>query len=348
MLHLKFLDNFMNYKLFGINFKIADLNIRSKYSYTKKRISEFLIELSKYFSELVIISTCNRTELYLLSKINNLEILKIIKEKLNIQDNDIKYFYFIEGIDVIIHLFRLASGIESQIVGENEILHQVKESYLLSKELGLTGNNFNRLFQKAIEVGKLVRTKTDISKGNISIASVVFNMIGDYFNKKILIIGTGKVSELLVNYLKGKEVDVTVISNKNYEKALELAKIVNGKAGNFDILKEKLRESDFVISATSSPHYILKENDIVEIMKNREKELVIFDLACPCDVEPSIKKLKNVCLFNLDDIHIIMDSNYKKRLLEIPKVEKIIYEEIEKLCKVKELKRLELEPAQAI
>ncbi len=317
--------------LFGISHRTSPVRVREKYTLTKKKITEFLKEISRYnlISELVVLVTCNRFEVYVVTGDLD-DTIKIFIEKLQVVSDDLKYFYSLENKSVVEHLFKVSCGLDSQVIGENEILGQVKDAYFLAKELGLTKKVFNKLFQKAIQVGKYARTKTEISSGNISVVSVVMKMIEKIFstieNKKIVVISTGKIGELLSKYLINKNVRTVFVANKNYERAIELAKKVSGKAIKFDKLSEEIKDADIIISATSSPHFVLKREDISRITKNK---LIIFDLAVPRDVEPSIKNLESITLYDLDDINVIIEENYEKKLQEAHKAKLIIEEKTE-------------------
>jgi len=215
-------------------------------------------------------------------------------------------------------------------------LHQVKEAYNIAKTQETTEKYMNMIFQNAIAIGKLVRTKTEISKGSISIGKIIISMIEEIEKKKIIIIGTGKICEKIIKHLKEKSIKATILSNKNYEKAKELADIINGEAKELRYLEEEIKKADIIISATSAPHTIIKKDDI-EKNKEKDKELIIFDLAVPRDVSPEVRKIKDVILFDLEDINIEITNNYQKRKVEVIKAEQIIEREIKKIWEKKKL-----------
>ncbi|MCM8784940.1 MAG: glutamyl-tRNA reductase [Candidatus Omnitrophica bacterium] len=328
----------MNFGLVGISHKTAPLEIRERYSFTKKKVSDILSKyiLNETIDEIVILSTCNRTEVYITTDMVN-RALKSLCDELQIKKEDLHYFYFLQDKYVVKHLFSVASGLDSQIIGENQILGQVKNAYFIAKGIGTTKKHLNKLFHKAIEVGKIIRTKTKISEGNISIVSVALKLIErlceDIERKKILIIGTGKISELMVEYLKKKGIYGVFVANRTYEKAVKLAEKINGKAVRFDNLINEIKDTDIIISATASPHLILKKDTIQDLIKYRGKPLYIIDLALPRDVDPDIKNINNVILCNLDDINLVIMENYTKKLKEAEKAKKIIEEEVEKFWK---------------
>lgn len=360
------MKNFMNVILLGTSHKTAPLKVREKYSFSKKRVCEaYRLLCNEVIREAVILSTCNRTEIYATTPARQdlaggdspEKVREFLCNALRITNYELQYFYFLEDADVIRHLFQVSSGLDSQIVGESQILGQVRNAYFQAKESGMTGKYLNKLFQKAIEVGKIVREKTKISEGNISIGSVALKMIenlwGSLKGKKILIIGTGKIGELVTKYLADRGIAGTFVANRTYEKAKELAEKINGKAVRFNFLRDEIRATDVIISATASPHLILEKEIIQEIIEFRKEPLYIMDLALPRDVDPEIKDINNVFLYNLDDLNLIIKENYKKRMKEAKKVEKIIEEEIGEFwrCLNKPLitekeQRLKLAPAQ--
>lgn len=325
----------MNYILLGTSYKTAPVEIREKYSFSKKQLVNTLSEffMIDIIDEIVILSTCNRSEVYVVSEYVY-EVKKLLEYKLRILNDDLKYFYFLKNIDVMKHLFCVSSGLDSQVIGENQILSQVKDAYFQARETKTISKYLNILFQQAFRVGKLVRQKTEISKGNISVATIALKLLEKQYstlkNKKILIIGTGKISQLVLNYMLDKKINVVFVANRTYQKAVELANMISGKAVMFDKLKDELKNTDIVISATSSPHLILKKEIVKEVMKHRSSPLCIVDLAIPRDVDPEIKNVKNVVLYNLDDLNIIIENNYKKRMIEAQKAQYIVETEVEK------------------
>jgi len=349
--------NFMNVILLGTSYKIAPLKVRERYSFSKKQLAQtYRLLYNEVIRETVILSTCNRTEIYATTDYLG-EVREFLCEELRITNYELQYFYFLENEDVIKHLFRVAGGLDSQVVGESQILGQVRNAYFQAKELGITGEYLNKLFQKAIEVGKIVREKTKISEGNVSIGSVALKMIenlwGNLKGKKILIIGTGKIGELIAKYLVDRGIAGTFVANRTYEKAKELAEKINGKAVRFNFLRDEIRVTDVIISATASPHLILGKEMVQEIMESREKPLYIMDLALPRDVDPESKNINNVFLYNLDDLNLIVEENYKKRMKEGKKAERIIEKEagefwqcLNKLLITDKERRLGLVPAQ--
>ncbi|MFH1957999.1 MAG: glutamyl-tRNA reductase [bacterium] len=352
----------MNFILLGISHKTAPVKVRERYSFSKKRLSETLIRLSrnKMIDEVVLLCTCNRTEIYAntlarrdlaggdftdaAKKSLYSELRRACRQAgttnyptTSLRAGELQYFYFLQNKDVIKHLFRVGAGLDSQVIGESQILGQVKNAYFHAKELGTTGKYFYKLFQKAIEAGKIVHRTTKISEGNISIGTVALrmaeNLLGTLNGKKILIIGTGKTGELAAKYLADRGISGSFVANRTHEKAIELAAKIGGRAVGFNNLKNEIKDTDIIISATASPHLILKKEMIREIMSLRRKPLCLMDLALPRDIDPEIKCINNVSLCNLDDFNLIIEENYRKRVQEAKKAEEIIKEEVKKFWK---------------
>ncbi|MCQ9208102.1 MAG: glutamyl-tRNA reductase, partial [Omnitrophica bacterium] len=287
----------------------------------------------------IILSTCNRMEIYIHSLNNNSSLEKIERFLINcfqVWKEDIKsYFYMLEDIDAIKHIFRVASGLDSQVLGETQILGQVKSAWSIAKEKGVSGDFLDNIFEKAIEAGKLVRSQTKISQGNVSIGSVAIKMLKDYFrklqDKLVLIIGAGKISRLMSEYLKEQGAKSIFVSNRTYIKACALASECAGEPINFDRLKEKLKTVDIVISSTASPHLILKRETLEEVMQTRRKPLFILDLAVARDIDPEAKDIDGVSLYDLDSLKYVIEENYNKRKREIGFTEEIIQKELDQL-----------------
>lgn len=277
----------------------------------------------------VLLATCNRVELYTMTN--------------ELMTNDQQGIYYYKEEEAVKHLFRVASGLDSQILGETEILGQVSNAYLKPREEGIIGPTLDRLFARAIAVGRRVRAETGISRGNVSIASVavskVKRLLNDVEKRKILLVGTGKVNESIIKTLLKLNCRLILIANRTYEKAKEIAKKIGGRAVRFDRLQEELSDADLVISSTSAPHVILKKEQIGQ----RVKPLVIIDLAVPRDVDPEVGNIDGVTLLNIDDIKEEINANLARRRIEAVFAERIVEEEVNKFCR-----SLELEHAVAV
>lgn len=281
--------------------------------------------LSSCFKEFVYITTCNRFEVYAYCD-NVAEKLLELAKKLGIEKGEIYI-----GDDCLRHLMRVCSGIESMIVGENEILGQVRGCFEKCEKAGFAGENLRRIFLKAIQVGGKVRRETGISKKALSIGSAAVELaeevIGPLKGKKVLVVGAGEMGQLVARAIS-RDAETVFIANRTFSKAEALAKRLNGVAVKFDKLQEYLKVCDIVISATSAPHVVITRKIVENAMKERDKKLVIIDIALPRDVEDSVKEIPNVELFTIDDLREISERNLEARLLEVRKAEEIIEKEL--------------------
>ena len=318
-----------NISCIAISYKKATINQME--SIWKYNVEDLLLKLYNYNSinECLILKTCNRIELYIVSE-SKKDLLIEIAKKLNFS-SDITDFYDKE--DTISHLMRLSCGLESMIIGEDQILGQIKYFYLLAKKLKTIGPILSLVFHKIIQVGKRARTETKINKGSVSIGSAAVDLAEKYLidlkGKIILIIGVGEIGILVAKALSDRELDGIYISNRTFEKAKKIADELGGKAIKFESLNNYLRIADVVISATSAPHYILFKKDIENIMKYRKnKKLFIVDIANPRDIEDSVSTIENVTLCNIDNLKVLSLKTLETRKEEAKKVQKIISEEI--------------------
>ncbi len=273
------------------------------------------------FDNAVLLQTCNRVEI-----IFDADSLEEIK---GIENIDLERFDILIGDEAIEHLFRVACGLESMIVGEDQILGQLKNAYLKAKEKGKISKKLEKIILKAIHTGQRARVETKINEGGVSIGSAAVELAEKIFGlegKNVLLIGAGEMANLVIKALKEKNIKAIIVANRTYEKAEKLAKELGGIAIKFDKLEEALRYADIVISATGAPHPILNK----ERLKNAGKT-VIIDIANPRDTTDDIRELPGIFLFTIDDLRLVAEENLKKRKEEIPKVEMIISEELEKL-----------------
>lgn len=323
----------------GISHNTADISVRERFSFTRSKLVESLLEFKHSLSEgTVILSTCNRMEIYMHSSCNKTgakQIETFISKSFDIREGEKKTcFYIRENADSIKHLFRVTCGLDSQVLGENQILGQVRTALQIAKELGATSGFLDIIFEKAIKLGKLVRSSTGISYGNVSIGSVAMKMLkGRLTNlkdKKFLIIGTGKISRLLVKYLKEEGIRGIFVSNRTYDKARFLAKECGGEAIYFNGIKDKLKEVDVVICSTASPHFVLKKEIIEKEMENRSNPLLLLDLAVPRDIEPEINNIANITMYNLDDLKSVVEKNYIRRRKEADRAWELVEKELDK------------------
>lgn len=338
----------VNLMVVGVSHRTASLRVRERFSFTRKRIEESLIALkhSGFVLGAAILSTCNRTEIY--AHIEEAPEIpgSFSKHKLLVDfifniyqagENDReRYFYILKDTDAVRHIFRVASGLDSQVLGETQILAQVRSNWIMAKNIGATSNRLDEVFERAQEVGKIVRSDTKISQGNVSIGSVAIKTLENKFKSlkkcSVLIIGAGKIGTLVSKYLKEKNIKGIFVANRTYLRAVELAANCRGKAVGFGRLEQELQDVDIVISCTLSPHIILKREMLAAVMQNRIRPLFIMDLALPRDVDSSVRDIPGVSLYDLDDLKCVVAQNHKTRESEAVFAERIAQNELNKFC----------------
>jgi len=281
-------------------------------------------------SECVIVQTCNRIEVYL-NVTNEFDASTFVDRFFPFVPPELVGRY--EGRESLRHLMRLASGLDSMIVGEDQILGQLKEAVEMARKEDSLGPDLGLALSKAIKAGKRVRTETQINRGSVSVGSAAVDLaervMGSLENKAILSIGAGELGTLVAVALAERELKAMFFSNRTFRRAQTLAKRLGGTAIRFDKIDDYLCEADLVISATAAPHCILTHDQVSRAMQQRNgRSLVIIDIANPRDVEESVATLDNVDLHNIDDLRKITELNLKKRRAEIGKVVAIINQEL--------------------
>lgn len=322
--------------LIGISYKSAPLDIRERYSFNEEDITNFMdsLEDKKEFGKFVILSTCNRTEVYFyLPKSCKIAGFNSITKRFvkfwNVRDNERKYFYSYSNTEAVKHLFRVSSGLEAMALGEDQVLSQVKEAYRISAERGFTGPVLNRLFNKALEVGKRVRTETTINEGASSISyagvELAAKIFKDLSSHSVLLIGAGETGELVLDNLKKKGCDNIFIANRTFERAEETANKHNGEAVKFEDLMKYIIKCDIIITSTGSKNHLIDYIRVTRIMEMRKYKPVFFiDLSVPRNVETEVKNIDNVFLYDIDSLEEVIAENYTKKTKEISKAIKII------------------------
>ncbi|MGB9959098.1 MAG: glutamyl-tRNA reductase [Candidatus Bathyarchaeales archaeon] len=293
--------------------------------------------------ECVILQTCNRVELYVVCE-DGESVAKKAGEYLAgragaLREEAFKAVEFSLNRDALMHLLRVASGLESMVVGENEILGQVLNAYLEAESLKAVGPILRTVFRKAVSVGKRVRNETGISKGAVSVGSISVkfaeSLLGGIDGRNVLVIGAGEMGTCVAKALARYKPNAIFIANRTYERALKLAEEVSGKALKFDKLEEALEYADIVICATSAPHYVLTEETVCKIMKQRKNpgKLIIIDISNPRNVEKTVKNLEGIALYDIDDFQVIIERNLEEKQKSAEKALKILDEELPTLCK---------------
>lgn len=328
----------------GLNYRTAPVEVRERVSIHHSQMVESLQQLQKHsvIAGVVLLSTCNRFEIYAVTK--DVEIgVNSIKDFLIKQSQDesgeIKEYLYIHTLyPAVRHLLRVVSGLDSMILGESEILGQVARAYELSCKAGVSNKIINVMFQKALAVGKRVRTETLIDQYSISISYTAVELakqiLGSFQGKKIIILGAGEMSALTMKHLVAQGAITVIVSNRSLERAEALAAEYQGKAIPFTDLDVHLLEADFVFSATASKSFIIWSEQLMEVMKNRQyRPILLIDIAVPRDIHPGVKAIEGVSLYDIDDLRGVVDRHQCARKLAAGEAEKIIDEEMESFKK---------------
>ena len=307
-----------------VDHTLADIETMEKVSKDLKELFSTLKEKID-IKEYIEINTCNRYEYFLYTDDYADEDLDCDNEYVIIQYND----------EAVLHLFRMSSGLESMIIGEDQILGQIKDSKKKSEKEGHCGKTLDTIFTKAIHVGQVVRNKTKINQGSISIGSAAVDLaeehLGDLQDKHVLVIGAGKMGTLVAKALAEKNLKAIFVANRTYYKAVKLAEELDGEAILFDNLEEKLLNADLVISSTGSPHPIVNKERLLKVFgEEAPKKMIFIDIANPRDIEDDVKEL-GIDLFNIDDLRGIAEKNKKLRENEVIEAENIIESEFDLL-----------------
>jgi glutamyl-tRNA reductase len=324
----------------GVSHKTAPLDLRERLSLTEGRAVSALRELTDAgIHEAAAISTCNRTELYLIVS-DPVEAestaLGVLTRQADIRPTELLgHLYSLRSGEAARHLLRVTAGLDSMIIGEAEIQGQVKRAYELALVEGSTGPILNRLFRGALTAGGRAREETGISENGVSIPSVAVELarraLGDLSERRVLMVGAGETAELVAQALVARGVDTVFVANRHYDRAIGLAQRFKGSAVRFEDLPEQLLVADIVVSATNSPHHILERDDLEQVMKTREgRPLLAIDIAVPRDIDPDCREIPGVSVHDIDDVQQIVERNANGREAEARRAELIIEAELDR------------------
>lgn len=322
----------------GIHYRTAPVELREKFALSDSDLKGALRELKETTSvlECAIVSTCNRTEFYLVvdrKKMCGNYIRSYLEKRFGVSREEFNpHLFFLEEADAVEHLFRVACGLESMVIGETQILGQVRNAFRSAQEEKTTGTLFNMLFKQAVTLAKRARAETSIADNPVSVSYAAVELgrkfFGTFAGKRVLIIGAGKMGELAAKHLhSGGAVKLSVV-NRTFEKAEELASRFGGQAVPFALLGEELAAVDVVISSTGSSETVLAKRDVERILPGRAgRPLFLIDIAVPRDLDPEIDGLPGVHLFDIDDLESIVESNLEERRKAASVIEEMIGEE---------------------
>ncbi len=326
----------------GLNHKTAEVELRERLAFNGPKLEEGLKELAGHplIKEVFIISTCNRVELYLHSKEDiSEELINFLSSFHSIESQTLrKSLYIMKNMDAVRHLFRVASSLDSMVVGEPQILGQVKDAFDFALERKTTGLILNTLVKKAISAAKRVRTETRIAENAVSISYAAVELAKKIFEdlstKSFMLLGAGEMAELAARHLITNGVRAVTVANRTYERGCELAKEFNGRAIRFEDFPEELIHTDIVICSTGASRYVVTKEQMHHVMKERRhRPVFLIDISVPRNIDPAINEIENVYLYDIDDLQGVVDANMLERKKEAERAENIINEEVEKFEK---------------
>ncbi|SDM24201.1 glutamyl-tRNA reductase [Bacillus sp. OK048] len=314
----------MHIVVIGLNYKTAPVEIRERLTFNQADLGDAMTKLNskKSVLENIIVSTCNRTEVY--AVVDQLHtgryyIKEFLSEWFGIEQSEFSPFLFVYEEDgAVEHLFKVACGLHSMVLGETQILGQVRSSFILAQEQGTTGTVFNHLFKQAITVAKRGHAETDIGANAVSVSYAAVELakkiFGSLENKHVLIFGAGKMGELAAQNLHGNGVRKVTVINRTYEKARVLADRFSGDAKTVDDLQNTLMDADILISSTGAKDFVISKSMMEKVEKKRKgKPLFLVDIAVPRDLDPKIAELESVFLYDIDDLEGIVQANLQER-----------------------------------
>lgn len=318
----------------GSTHREAPLEMRERFTLNATELKSFqgqLHQLSE-IDECVVVNTCNRLEIYGLANSPNVEetVRNLLCSRNNIDRSLFdSHSFWRTNLDVLQHALEVSSGLDSQMVGETEILRQMKDAYEAARREHCTGTILNRLFEKSFQAAKSARTQTGITRGQVSIGNVAVDLASRIFGKikksRVLLIGSGEVAEKTAQALKSRGVADITVTSRTFEKAHRIAHELKGAAIEFSDFRDQIHRFDIIISSTSAPKFILDRETIAQACQQRPRQpYFLIDLALPRDVDPAVDQIENVYLYNLDDLSTIANENLEMRRAEIERARNIL------------------------
>jgi glutamyl-tRNA reductase len=326
----------------GLSHHSSPVAVRERFAFAEARVPGVLQSLrqSGIADEAVILSTCNRVEIYAVTQLEAPLAFTALREFLvtchDYRDPLTDEIYAWGEPQSVHHLFKVACGLDSMVLGETEILGQLKKAYDLALKNGYTGGRLNKAFQRAFNVAKHIRTETNIQRGSVSVASVAVELAEKIFSRLsdrvVMIVGAGDTSEKTARALLSRGARSILVTNRSFDKAVAMAAELGGRAVPFENWGDEFASLDILVSSTSAPHYILDRARLGPLMKLRHnRPLLLVDIAVPRDIEPEVNFLENVYLYNIDDLQTIADDYLKQRREEVARCEEIIRDKAQPL-----------------
>jgi glutamyl-tRNA reductase len=334
----------MEIAVVGLSHKTAPVEIREKVAFAPDCLHEVARAVRGLdgVNEGIILSTCNRVEVYAATRKREEgvdSLIRFMADYHKIPYEALKpHIYVYAGADAVSHVFRVASSLDSMVVGEPQILGQVKDAYDKAVQGAATGHVLNRFMHKAFSTAKRVRTETRIAQSAVSVSFAAVELarkiFGDLGGKTVLVVGAGEMCELAATHLVENGVGSVMVTNRTFERAQALAEKFSGRAVPFETFPEELHHADIVISSTGAPHQVVTADHVRAAMKVRkQKPMFLIDIAVPRDIEPAVNQLSNVFLYDVDDLTVIIEENKRERAKEAEKAEAIVAEEVESFLK---------------
>ena len=324
----------------GLSHKTAPIDVRERLAVPERELPaalEALGEVSE-LAERMFFTTCNRAEVYGVAEGPLAKAVEATRGSLeryrNVDSAALAgALYTYDGADAVRHVFRVASSLDSMVIGEPQILGQVKTAYTVARSQQATGIILNNLLEQAFHVAKRVRTETGIATAAVSISSVAVELarkiFGDLEGRTVLILGAGEMAELALRHLVDDGVRSILVANRSHDRAVALAEQFHGRAVTFETFRHEMLDADIVISSTSAPHLILKKEDMQAIiLERRHRPIFLIDIANPRDIDPGCNEVDNVYLYNIDDLQSVVSANLKERQREAERAEVIIEREV--------------------
>lgn len=324
----------------GLSHHTAPVDVREKLALPAQSVPDVLTDMLRAdgVHESMILSTCNRVELALSlderASFND-AVTRFLERHEHLRTNSVeKYLYRLEGRDAMRHLFRVASSLDSMVVGEPQILGQLKDAYTLAKGLGAVNGQLDQLVTRAFHVAKRVRTETEIGSSAVSVSYAAVELAREIFGSlsgsTVMLVGAGKMSELAARHLKNVGAKQIYVTNRTYDRALDLARSFDGRMVEFASFKQTLPEVDIVITSTGSREPILSAEDIKQVMRVRKnRPMFLVDIAVPRNIDPAVMQIDNVFLYDIDDLQKVVDKNVKGRAEAAERASLIIEEELQ-------------------
>jgi glutamyl-tRNA reductase len=327
----------MSLVVVGINHRTAPVDVRERVVFEPARVPDALRELATLDSiqEAVIVSTCNRTEIYCVAGCGEAELAAWLQNYHQLGTSIRHCLYHHDDMRAVSHVFGVASGLDSMVLGEPQILGQLKDAYRAAQEAGTTGPVLNRLFQAAFSVAKRVRTETEIGANAVSVASAAVAMARTVFasfdNRTALMVGAGETIALAARHLHADGLRRMIVANRSIERARELAAEFQGFAIGLDDIGAHLREADIVVASTASPHAIItREMASAALRARKRRPIFMVDIAVPRDIEPAVAELEDVYLFTVDDLQSVVNENMENRRQAAREADRMIATEVDR------------------